>query len=43
MRLATEEDLLRAFGPDKPLIGCPVRPKPEDEQPQADESEDTEG
>jgi hypothetical protein len=43
MRLATDEDLLRDFGPDRLLIGFPVRPKPEDEQPHADESKDTEG
>jgi hypothetical protein len=42
MRLATDEDIERAVGPDKLLIGFPVRPQPEDEQPQADESEDDE-
>jgi hypothetical protein len=32
MRLGTEEDMLRGFGPDSLLIGIPVRPQPEDEQ-----------
>jgi hypothetical protein len=36
--MATDEDLLRIFGPEKLLIGVPVRPAPaEQPPPQEDE------
>jgi hypothetical protein len=39
MRLATEEDLARDF-PDGFVIGFPVRPQPEDEQPEHEDAEE---
>ena len=39
IRLATDEDLLCAFGPGRLLIGIPVRPPKEEPEPPSEEDE----
>ena len=40
IRSATEEDVLRAFGPEGFVFGIPVRPRPEPEEQRVDDAEE---